>query len=250
MELLQSSWPEIECYLERSNGIFIPIGSTEQHGPTGLIGTDIICPEVIARRASDLSDSPILIGPSINVGVAQHHLGFPGSMTLRPSTLIALIGDHVQSLMVHGFRRFVFVNGHGGNIATIQAAFSEIYARFSLEASAFPDVRCKLINWFMLPDVQALARELYGDKEGSHATPSEVAVTQFAYPDSIKVAELAPLPTDGTWRPFTHSKDYRSQYPDGRMRSDPSLATIEHGRQFVELAAANLLDQYQAFNGS
>jgi len=82
MLLHLSSWPEIEDYLTRSRGIVIPIGSTEQHGPTGLIGTDAICPEVIAKRASD--EAGFLVGPTFNVGIAQHHLGFPGTMTLRP----------------------------------------------------------------------------------------------------------------------------------------------------------------------
>ena len=55
---------------------------------------------------------------------------FAGSMTVKPSTLIAIIHDYVLSLARHGFRRFFFINGHGGNIATVQAAFSEIYAAF------------------------------------------------------------------------------------------------------------------------
>ena len=248
MQLQLSAWPEVEEYLTSSKGIIIPIGSAEQHGPSGLIGTDIICPEIIAEKTAEYSDSPILIGPSINIGIAQHHLGFTGSITLRPSTLIAVIKDYIQSLMVHGFENFLFLNGHGGNIATVQAAFAEIYSDISLANNSFPQVHCKLINWFMLPDVYRQAQSYYGNKEGSHATPSEVAVTQYAYPDAIKQVALAQLEPPASKKKFTHSQHYRAMYPDGRMASDPSLATVEHGEKLVELAARALLKEYDEFN--
>jgi creatinine amidohydrolase len=141
MQLQLQTWQEIEAYLQTSRGIILPIGSTEQHGPTGLIGTDAICAEVIARGVGETAGA--LVGPTIAVGMAQHHLGFAGSMTLRPSTLIAVLKDMVDSLAVHGFERFYFLNGHGGNIATLAAAFSEIYATRSLGgADNTPPIKC------------------------------------------------------------------------------------------------------------
>ena len=82
MRLHLSTWQEVENYLAGSKAILIPIGSTEQHGPTGLIGTDALCPEIIGGLAAD--QSGLLMAPTFNIGVAQHHLEFPGSMTLRP----------------------------------------------------------------------------------------------------------------------------------------------------------------------
>jgi creatinine amidohydrolase len=244
MQLHLQTWAEVEKYLETSRGIIVPIGSTEQHGPNGLIGTDAICAEVIGRGVGESARA--LVAPTISVGMAQHHLGFTGSMTLRPTTLIAVIRDTVQSLARHGFERFYFVNGHGGNIATVNAAFSEIYAERSLErASNAPSIKCKLRNWWESEKVRALSKELYGDAEGSHATPSEVAVTQFAYPQAIKQARLdPPVAPRGE---FADAEDYRRTFPDGRIGSNPGLATPEAGRRLYEAAVADLAVDYRSW---
>src|SRR5215475_12385511 len=173
MLLHLTTWPEVGAYLKTNIGIIIPIGSTEQHGPNGLVGTDAICAEVVARGVGEAAGA--LVAPTIAIGMAQHHLGFAGSITLRPRTLIAVLQDIVESLVKHGFERFYFINGHGGNIATMAAAFSEIYAARSLApAGSTPAIKCRLKNWWQNREVAEIVKELYGEAEGSHATPSEV----------------------------------------------------------------------------
>ena len=148
MLLQYATWQEVEEYLKSSTGIIVPIGSTEQHGPNGLIGTDAICPEVVAKGISEREG--ILIAPTISVGMAQHHLAFPGSITLRPSTLMAVVSDVVESLYRHGFDHIYFLNGHGGNIATVRAAFSEIWSRRSLDGANTeqPTLKMKMHSWW------------------------------------------------------------------------------------------------------
>ena len=240
------TWSEVDAYLKKSRGVILPIGSTEQHGPNGMIGTDALTAEAIARGVAEATGA--LVGPTIAVGMAQHHLGFSGSMTLRPSTLIAVVQDMVQSLARHGFERFYFINGHGGNIATVTAAFSEIYAERSLErGSNAPSLKCKLRNWWESDKVRALSKELYGEAEGSHATPSEVAMTQHVYPDAIKHARLdPPVAPKGE---FADAEDYRRTFPDGRIGSNPGLATPEAGKRFLDAAVADIVDDYKRFVG-
>jgi len=242
MLLHLQTWPDVERYLTRSQGIIIPIGSTEQHGPNGLIGTDAICAEALAKAVGDQVDC--LVAPTISVGMAQHHMGFSGSMTLKPSTLIAVLRDWVASLARHGFRRFYFINGHGGNVATIQAAFSEIYAEGSLTgAGNAPAVKCRLRNWWQAEGIGALSRELYGAAEGSHATPSEVSLTWHLYPEAARPMVMDPeiAPRGG----FTDAVDYRRNFPDGRIGSNPGLATVEAGKKIMEVAVAGLADDYR-----
>ncbi len=244
MLLHLSTWLEVEAYLRKSKGIILPIGSTEQHGPTGLIGTDTICAKAIAQGVGETTDT--LVTPTINVGMALHHTAFPGSISLRPSTLILVIRDYLLCLAKAGFEKFFFINGHGGNIATLKAAFAESYATLAdLHIPNADSVQCQVNNWYMCPSVFGLARELYGDKEGSHATPSEVAVTQYVYPEATKRVPLSPEVS--CQQTIYSAADFRQRYPDGRMGSDPSLATPEQGRQLYELAVQSLSQVYLNF---
>ncbi len=244
MQLSLCTWAEVEAYLGGADGIVVPIGSTEQHGPNGLIGTDASCAEAVARGVGQ--ETGALVAPVMAIGMAQHHLAFPGSITLRPSTLIAYVSDYVFSLARHGFRRFFFINGHGGNIAPLSAAFSEVYAAASLDLSgAVPRLRCTQRNWFDGPEVGRLSREYYGDRLGSHATPSEVALTQFLHPEAIKQATMPPVTP--TRRRFTDALDLRALHPDGRIGSEPSLATPEHGRALYEAAVRECAAAWRGF---
>ena len=244
MQLQTSTWPEVEDYLTRSRGFIVPIGSTEQHGPMGLIRTDAICAEEVARAGGDIAGA--LVGPTISVGMSHHHMDFPGSMTLKSSTLIMVIRDYVLSLVDHGFERFLFLNGHGGNVASLGAAFYEIYADLrQTRGAAAPDVRCLLVNWHDTETVAKVLDEEVGDAEGSHATPGEVAIAQYAYPDHIKSAPLDPqVAPKGS---FHDARDYRRRFPDGRIGSDSSLANPALGKRLLEAAAGDVAAAYRDF---
>lgn len=244
MLLHLSTWQEVETYLQQSQGIIFPIGSTEQHGPTGLIGTDAICAESIARGVGESTQA--IVAPTINVGMALHHTAFPGSISLRPSTMIQVVKEYITCLAKAGFTKFYFINGHGGNMATLKAAFSETYAHLAdLQIPNADKIKCKMGNWFMCSSVYKLAKELYGDQEGSHATPSEVALTQYIYPDSIKEAPLSSEVASGY--KIYGAADFRKHYPDGRMGSNPALATPAHGKQFYDAAVKELSNEYLKF---
>jgi creatinine amidohydrolase len=242
MQLALCTWQEVENYLHGTAGIIIPIGSVEQHGPNGLIGTDHLTSEFVARGVGERIGC--MVAPTLAYGMSQHHLGFTGSASLRPSTLMLVVRDVVQSLAVHGFRRFFFINGHGGNVASVTAAFSELYARHSLgEAEA--KLRCRMTFWSG-PRTQALTKELYGDAEGSHATCSEVSVAQYCQPQAFKQAQMSPhvAPKSGG---FFEAADFRARFPDGRIGSAPSLSSPEHGKRLYETAVEDMIGAYQAF---
>ncbi|MEW5725084.1 MAG: creatininase family protein [Thermodesulfobacteriota bacterium] len=242
MLLEHCTWLEVEEYLGRSRGIIFPVGSVEQHGPTGLLGTDFICAQTIARSVGEAAGA--LVGPTISVGMSVHHLAFPGSITLRPSTLLLVVRDYVLSLVRYGFTRFFFLNGHGGNTPTLKAAFSEVQAELAGGAGE-EDVRLQAVNWWEAPAVKEVIDGLFGDREGGHATASEISLTQWVLPDRIKTAPLGPYPSrrDG----FHGPADFRRRYPDGRIASDPGLAAPEHGEKVFRAAVPALAGMYRAF---
>lgn len=247
MRIAFSSWPEIDARLKSQSPLartlVVPIGSNEQHGPTGLLGTDWLCPEIIALAAESANEA-ITVAPTFNIGMAQHHLAFPGTITLRPSTFMAAIGDWVSSLTRHGFERIYFLNGHGGNVASIEAAFAEIYAEWSYADERAPFM-LKLRNWWDLPGVTDFCNRMFPEGHGMHATPSEIAVTQAGYPDSIKRASYSPrIAPIG---PIRDAHDYRARFPDGRIGSDPDLASPEKGQQIIDKAVPALDADLLAF---
>jgi creatinine amidohydrolase len=245
MRLQLATWPDVEAYLVRSNAVILPIGSTEQHGPNGMIGTDSLCAEAIAWAVGEKLE--VMVAPTVSVGMAQHHMAFPGTMTLRPSTLMAVVRDCLLSLVRHGFERVLVVNGHGGNSATVQAAFAETHCELDAQAACGhrPPLRCRLLNWWELPEVDRLSAKLFGGAVGSHATPAEVAVTWALYPDRVDRRPLDPPVAPRA--NFHGAADFRHRFPDGRIGSNPSLATPEAGDSVLQVAVREIAALAEGF---
>jgi creatinine amidohydrolase len=227
--LAEKTWPMIEDYLKTKKSIIIPVGSTEQHGPNGLIGIDFLSAWEIAKKVGEKTKT--LVSPPLCFGMALHHMAFPGTMSLTPLTYIAVLTELIQSLAKHGFRDFTVINGHGGNIPSINAAFSQVLGNDQ-------DYNFKLVNWWHLPEVQAYEKAQFGDANGFHATCGEVSVTMHTHREAYK-----DVPTNFKFEPTVREhawpmspQQFRKTFTDGRMGSDPSLATASHGEKIFDFA--------------
>ncbi len=240
MKLSRYTWPQIEEYLKSKQTVLLPIGSVEQHGPTGLVGTDFLTATTIAQRVGIKEE--IMVAPPLCYGMSAHHMGFCGTITLSPQTLIHVVCDVVQSLSQHGFKEFYFINGHGGNIATISAAFCELKQKEN-------DLKLHLISWFLLDEVLKYQDLHFKDENGHHATPGEVSVTMHTYPEAFErqtlPRELPLAKKERTHWPLS-PQEFRKTYPDGRMGSNPLLATADHGRALIEIASDAISGQIHA----
>ncbi len=106
-----------------------------------------------------------------------------------------MVQDVIASLAATGFRKIYLLNGHGGNVAPLRSAVQEFYAARSFAGEREPStVHCRIRSWWELPTADALRKELYGASEGYHVTPSEVAITMAAHPESIGPFDRPPPP--------------------------------------------------------
>ena len=244
MKLAHATWPEVEAYLTDSTGILLPVGSTEQHGPIGLIGTDGLCAEAIAEAAADTAHA--YVAPTLAYTPAPFNTGFPGTISVSEAVFSDLFADILTGLAAQGFAHVYVLNAHGANLAPMRAV---------LEARDAPTVRLR--SWWEFDAVNALRQDLYGDWEGMHATPSEVAITQALHrmvppgaaadpPRKLTPTEIAARAGDNHGPPELH----RSEFPDGRVGAHSALARPEHGRQLLKTAAAEVARDFLAFTAT
>ena len=239
MRLDLSTWPEVEDYLSHSPGILIATGSTEQHGPMGLIGTDTLCAGAIAEAAAERAGA--MVAPPVGYTPAPFNTGFPGTLSVSEPVFEALMGEILDGLLAQGFSRIVVVNGHGANLAPLHRLAG---ARAGILVH----------SWWDFDPVNAIRAELYGAWEGMHATPSEVAITQALHriiapgpasepPRALDLAYIAAHAGDRHGPPDAHRRDF----PDGRVGSHSALARPEHGARLLEAATDAVAEAYRAF---
>ncbi|MEM6463217.1 MAG: creatininase family protein [Pseudomonadota bacterium] len=239
MRLDLCTWPEIESYLQTHDGIILPTGSTEQHGPIGLIGTDTLCAQDIAVEAGAIARA--MVAPVVAYTPAAFNMGFPGTLSLSVETFSSVIEEIVDGLIHHGFGHIYVLNGHGANIEPIKRIAAGKRAKFRLQ------------SWWDFAAVNALRQRFYGEWEGMHATPSEIAMTQARYrvvegkalkpPKKLSAEFIKAHAGDRHGGPEEH----RARFPDGRVGSHSSLATPEQGADLFAAASIAVAEDYEAF---
>jgi len=119
--------PEIAAARDAGAVVLIPVGSTEQHGAHLPVDMDIVAATAVcARAAEQVTEFPVLVAPPIWSGYSPHHMENPGTITLRHETFTALLTDVVDSIMHHGFRHLILINGHGGNVGHLAALANKL----------------------------------------------------------------------------------------------------------------------------
>ena len=169
----------VEDYLGRDDRCILPIGSTEQHGPLSL-AVDAILAEKVAVDAAEPLGIPVF--PPMNYGLCPYFAAYPGSVTLRTETLLAVVRDILESFHETGFRRVVIVNGHGGNAPVAGVALDMMRDH--------PALKVKFHNWWNAPRTWAKVEEI--DPVASHAS----------WMENFPWTRLANMPPDTRSKPM------------------------------------------------
>lgn len=170
MRLDELNWMDVESYLQGEDRLMLVLGACEQHAYLSLL-TDVKIPMALADAAS--RQTGVIVAPPLNFGCSPYFLDYPGTLSLRASTLLDAVEDLVRSAHAHGFHRLLVLNGHGGN----DGARARLYE----VANALQDLQLRWYAWWTAHSVQEVALH-YGLKP-AHANWLE------AFPFT-RVAEL------------------------------------------------------------
>lgn len=232
----EMTWPEIKEALKSVKIAIIPVGAHEQHGPHLVESCDGVLATEMSKKLAYRLHPFSIVAPTVNMGVSMHHMHFPGTITLQPSTLISIIRDMVVSLKQHGIEYFLLLNSHGGNQSTLNIACTQLsydlgvqilYAKTT--ASANQSIK------------KHVTSTLFG-----HSCEREVSEAYYLAPslvrtDCIEKGEIQ----EGNWRLLRGNKGIQGPYFYEQMTKngclgDATKASYEIGREIVEEALDNL----------
>ena len=241
--LHKMSWPEVAKAAETVELVLIPIGSTEQHGPNLGLGQDHVIANAYCERAAERLAPRLLALPAIPWGISDHHMNFPGTMTLRPETFLDLLEDIIVSMRHHGFRRFLIVNGHGGN----QAHSCPSPCRTS--ASAWTSTSSAASATTPSATTPG-SRPVAGEIPGGHACEMESSHDYYLAPDLIREETLSLGTLDEAFmamlEPLTDLElewpnAFNAHAPSG-AKGDARKGTREVGQSLIESSIDELAE--------
>lgn len=216
MRISDMNWMQVELYLQNDDRCLIPLGSTEQHSYLSL-SVDSILSERVALDAAEPLNIPVF--PVMNYGLAHQWSAYPGTVTLRIETYLALVRDLLDSVRRAGFRRILIVNGHGGN-----SPAAGMVSEWMMDN---PDCTVRWHNWWNAPQTWAKVQEI--DPEASHASWLE----NFPWtrlPD-VRMPDTAKAMTDYDRFHALNPTQARAELGDGNMggnyqRSDDDMLAL------------------------
>lgn len=186
--LAEMHWPEVRAALDAGmNTVVCGAGSMEQHGPHLPFQTDALLGTVLAEAVGTRLDHAI-VGPTIPFGVSEHHMAFPGTITLEKETFKAVVRQYVASLARHGFTNVVVLPSHGGNFGPLAELENETGGKIGgARFLPFTD----LMSFIAVMNAAAAQDGITPQVAGAHAGETETSMVLAAKPDLVLMDQAA-----------------------------------------------------------
>jgi|CXWL01.1.fsa_nt_gi creatinine amidohydrolase len=217
------NWMDVENYLKTDDRLLLVLGACEEHGYLSLL-TDIKIPLAMAAVASEKTG--VLVAPPLNFGISPYFAKYPGTISLRTQTFLAVVEDIVRWVHAQGFKRLLVVNGHGGNNPAT-ALLAEL-------VNDLPDLKVGWYSWWVAPSVTAVAES--AGLVSNHA----------AWIEAFRFCRVADLP-EGVKQPVEASRilnadETRALYGDG-VFGGPYSADDALMQRIFDAAVADIVEK-------
>lgn len=233
MRLAEATWTDLDA--PETDLTLLPVGSTEQHGPHAPLETDTLIATAVAEAGSEQFEGDVVVAPPVPYGVSEEHRAFRGTVWLAPETFRTAIREITTSLIAHGWRKVIFVNGHGGNTDALREVAADVSRHEDGYAAAF--------TWF----------QAVGDHsaEMGHGGPLETAMLRAHHPELVRENRLEAAKSGasdrwGEWTAGVNLAHDTDEFTGNGVVGDPTAGDAALGAELTELAAENLAELLRA----
>jgi len=239
LEMDRMSWPEIRSEQERGRDtVVLAFGATEQHGPHMPLATDALLGDHLARLVAEQLDA--FLAPTVRFGCSEHHLEFPGTISISEQTFHGIVADVVASLARGGFGRVILIPTHGGNFGPLAAAIEAIGPDPGIEVRALTDLGALLA-------IAQLGEREYDvpmGEGGLHAGEWETSMLAAIHPDMIRLDRREPGYTGDPEQAVgaIFGAGVHSVAENGVI-GDPARSSAEHGERYWDEVLRITLEQ-------
>jgi creatinine amidohydrolase len=241
IEWMRLKAAELRDLATRDAIVVVPVASVEQHGPHLPVQVDTLLAGEIGRRAARaLADRvPVVVAPTVWSGLAEHHMSFGGTITLDLATFHAVLRCVCRSLLRHGFRRILLLNGHGGNEAALTVIVGELTLEF--------DAPIATVTYWKAA-AKAFADILERQKTVRHACEAETSMMLALAPDLVDTGRLSEAkgPSHPEFDQVVGEGAFRWRSFAARTETgvigDATLASAAKGERLLQAAATSIAE--------
>ena len=241
------TWPEMREAIKSQPVVLLPFGTVEDHGPHLPLNVDNVIVEAICLETARRAPGELLVMPTVAYGLDEHHMDFPGTVTVDMQTLLAFVADVAMSPARHGFGHVLIVNGHGSNASIAELAARRVVLQTGIVCGAMSP-NAAIDPTLSEPTLSEMRRS--GPGGVAHAGEYETAMMLHLRPDLVQmdkaVREMGqikleyfnwdhPEPSVLSWQ------DWWSRMSESGICGDPTVATAEFGRALFETTVENFV---------